>query len=78
MAKLSFIENQIKICESINSPIELEHWYSMLGTHLASHGSEFRIRILLDELLGPTHQSYTEKRTDNSILVCFSAFLFRI
>lgn len=51
-ARLSFIENQIKICESINSPVELELWYSMLGLHLAQHGTERRIRILLDELLG--------------------------
>lgn len=51
-AKLSFIENQIKICESINSPVELELWYSTLGLHLAHHGTEKRIRILLDELLG--------------------------
>lgn len=51
-AKLSFIENQIKICESINSPVELEQWYSILGLHLAQHGNENRIRILLDDLLG--------------------------
>lgn len=51
-AKLSFIENQIKICESINSPAELEQWYSILGLHLAQHGQEKRIRLLLDDLLG--------------------------
>lgn len=57
VAKLSFIENQIKICESIGSSVELEHWYSILGTHLALHGTESRVRILLDDLLGQTHNT---------------------
>lgn len=68
-ARLSFIENQIKICESINSPLELQHWYSMLGSHLAANGTEPRIRILLDDLLGSTSHK------KNKILVSFS-FLF--
>lgn len=72
VCKLSFIENQIKICEAIQSPIELQYWYAMLGSHLASHGTEKRIRFLLDDLLGPTH-SFVDisKVTDRTILVSF-------
>lgn len=51
-AKLSFIENQIKVCEAISSPVELEHWYIVLGSHLAKYGTERRLRTLLDDLLG--------------------------
>lgn len=51
-AKLSFIENQIQTCIAIQSPAELEHWYSILGLHLAKHGDEKRIRTHLNELLG--------------------------
>lgn len=51
-AKLQFIENQIKICEEIHSPSELEYWYTILGTHLAQHGTETRVQNVLDELLG--------------------------
>lgn len=51
-ARLSFIENQIETCVAIKSVIELEHWYAMLGVHLAKHGEEKRIRVHLDDLLG--------------------------
>lgn len=51
-ARLAFIENQIKTCVAIQSPVELEHWYAVLGIHLAKHGEEKRIRSHLDELLG--------------------------
>lgn len=70
VCRLSFIENQIKICEAIQSPMELQYWYAMLGSHLASHGTEKRIRFLLDDLLGPTH-SFVDltKVPDRSILV---------
>ncbi|XP_037920410.1 protein HIRA homolog [Hermetia illucens] len=54
-AKLSFIENQIKLAEAVKSPEELKYWYLMLGYHLAKHGTEKRIRLLLDDLLGPTY-----------------------
>lgn len=71
--KLQFIEDQIKICEAINSPKELEYWYSLLGLHLAQHGSEKRIRILLDDLLGVAFASSLEavqgKRKNETILV---------
>lgn len=51
-AKLTFIENQIHICISIQSPTELQYWYSVLGTHLAQYCDEKRIRVHLDDLLG--------------------------
>lgn len=76
-AKLSFIENQIKICEAINSPAELEQWYSTLGLHLAQHGPEKRIRLLLDDLLGASliftlvPQS-ADHKTKTTILVCYN------
>lgn len=52
-SKISFIEHQIQLCEIVNSPIELKHWYSVLGYQLASHGSEKKVRQVLDDLLGP-------------------------
>lgn len=51
-AKLTFIENQIELCKIINSPGEMRYWYSMLGYHLACNGTEKRIRLLLNDLLG--------------------------
>lgn len=49
---MSFIENQIQTCVAIQSPAELEHWYSILGLHLSKHGEEKRIRTHLNDLLG--------------------------
>ncbi|EAA05842.4 AGAP009488-PA, partial [Anopheles gambiae str. PEST] len=56
-AAIAFIENQIKICEMIASPAELKYWYSMLGFQLALNGSEEKIRQVLDDLLGASHNS---------------------
>ncbi|XP_036343366.1 LOW QUALITY PROTEIN: protein HIRA homolog [Rhagoletis pomonella] len=51
-AKLNFIENQLMIAEAINSPEELIFWYNMYAYQLALSGTEQRLRILLDDLLG--------------------------
>uniref|UniRef100_A0A182VNK0 Protein HIRA n=1 Tax=Anopheles merus TaxID=30066 RepID=A0A182VNK0_ANOME len=62
-AAIAFIENQIKICEMIASPAELKYWYSMLGFQLALNGSEEKIRQVLDDLLGASHNSLDPCRT---------------
>lgn len=49
--ELLFLENQIKLCETLTSGDEIRFWYAALGTKLASHGSEQRIRKVLDNLL---------------------------
>ncbi|XP_053948377.1 protein HIRA homolog [Anastrepha ludens] len=53
-AKLSFIENQIMLAETINSAEELLFWYNMYAYQLALSGTEQRLRLLLDDLLGPS------------------------
>ncbi|KAH8368366.1 hypothetical protein KR084_010417 [Drosophila pseudotakahashii] len=50
-AKIRFIENQIKLCEALQSLDELQHWHKMLTFQLATHGSEKRMRVFLDDLL---------------------------
>lgn len=49
--ELMFLENQIKICETLVSNDEIKFWYGALGTKLASHGTDQHIRKLLDDLL---------------------------
>lgn len=49
--ELMFLENQIKLCESLSSTDEIRYWYAALGNKLASHGTESHIRKLLDDLL---------------------------
>ncbi|XP_017116305.1 protein HIRA homolog [Drosophila elegans] len=50
-AKIRFIENQIKLCEALQSLDELQHWHKVLTFQLATHGSEKRMRVFLDDLL---------------------------
>jgi protein HIRA/HIR1 len=69
-SKISFIEHQIKLCENVNSHQELKHWYSTLGYYLATHGTEKKVRQILDELLGPIFslQNDAECRAKHTIL----------
>ncbi|KAM7348901.1 histone cell cycle regulator-like protein [Cochliomyia hominivorax] len=66
VAKISFIENQIKLCETINSPLELKYWYTMLAFHLALGNNENKIRLLLNDLLGTGKRSISS--TNEQIL----------
>lgn len=68
LSQLAFIENQIRLCEAIHSPEELKYWYSTLGYHLAVAGTEVRLRMLLDDLLGPLYTT-TAQQEQRTILV---------
>lgn len=68
ISQLAFIENQIKLCEAIESPVELKYWYSSLGYHLGTCGTEQRLRWLLDDLLGPIYSSKA-KLAERTVLV---------
>jgi protein HIRA/HIR1 len=69
-SKISFIEHQIQLCEVVNSPLELKHWYSLLGFQLAKHGTEKKVRQVLDDLLGPIYslQNDPEFKANHRIL----------
>ncbi|XP_068152297.1 protein HIRA homolog [Drosophila tropicalis] len=50
-AKFIFIENQIKLCEALESLDEFKHWHMMMVFQLATYGSEHHLRLFLDDLL---------------------------
>lgn len=54
-ATVSWLETQISSCLHLRSPREYRHWMTTLASHLMQHGSEKRLRMMLDELLGPSH-----------------------
>lgn len=62
VAKITFIENQIKLCQAINSPEELKHWYKMLMYHLAISGNENRMRLILNELLSSSSRNTADAK----------------
>ncbi|ALC48348.1 Hira [Drosophila busckii] len=50
-AKVLFLENQIKLCESLQAYEELKHWHVMLTFQLATYATEKRLRVFLDNLI---------------------------
>lgn len=74
-AKITFIENQIKLCEAINSPDELKHWYTMLAFQLAISGDEKKVRLLLNTLLYSTPHTLLE---EVNVLVRLIKILFKL
>ncbi|KAH8284272.1 hypothetical protein KR044_008208, partial [Drosophila immigrans] len=59
-AKVLFLENQIKLCEALETVEELKHWHVMLTLQLATYGTEKRLRIFLDSFInsGDDRNSY--------------------
>lgn len=55
--KLSFLECQVASSIVLQSSGEFKHWLLATVNHLLEKGPEVRIRHILDDLLGPTHQS---------------------
>ncbi|XP_063920642.1 protein HIRA homolog isoform X2 [Zophobas morio] len=67
---LSFLECQIMASFTIHSPDEYRHWLIATVNYLLDKGPECRLRLILDELLGPTYSSMPAKRikVDDNIL----------
>lgn len=66
--KLSFLECQVASSIVLQSSGEFKHWLLATVNHLLEKGPEVRIRHILDDLLGPTHQS-GRTTTSNFIVV---------
>lgn len=77
LAQLTFVENQIKLCEAIRSPAELKYWYSNLGYTMAlgTATTELRLRQVLDDLLGPVFATSAEVHRKRVILVSEEIFI---
>lgn len=73
--ELLFLENQIKLCETLESGDEIKYWYDALGAKLASHGSESHVRKLLDDLLNSHMCRDTEHAEDNETKKTFLEIL---
>ncbi|XP_044271848.1 protein HIRA homolog [Tribolium madens] len=63
---LSFLENQITASSIINSSDEYRHWLIATVNYLLDKGPECRLRVILDELLGPTYSPSAAKKSKNS------------
>ncbi|XP_020793310.1 protein HIRA isoform X1 [Boleophthalmus pectinirostris] len=54
---LSFLESQLSSALALQSAPEYRHWLLVYARFLVHEGSEFRLRELCSELLGPVHKS---------------------
>uniref|UniRef100_A0A3B4AD81 Protein HIRA n=1 Tax=Periophthalmus magnuspinnatus TaxID=409849 RepID=A0A3B4AD81_9GOBI len=54
---LAFLETQLSSALALQSASEYRHWLLVYARFLVHEGSEFRLRELCKELLGPVHKS---------------------
>ncbi|XP_053275944.1 protein HIRA isoform X1 [Pleuronectes platessa] len=54
---LAFLENQLAAALTLQSAQEYRYWLLIYARFLVNEGSEFRLRELCKELLGPVHKS---------------------
>ncbi|XP_077416701.1 protein HIRA [Vanacampus margaritifer] len=54
---LAFLENQLAAALTLQSAPEYRYWLLIYARFLVNEGSEFRLRDLCKELLGPVHKS---------------------
>uniref|UniRef100_A0A3B4UI06 Protein HIRA n=1 Tax=Seriola dumerili TaxID=41447 RepID=A0A3B4UI06_SERDU len=54
---LAFLENQLASALTLQSAQEYRYWLLIYARFLVNEGSEFRLRELCKELLGPVHKS---------------------
>ncbi|KAK7934049.1 hypothetical protein WMY93_004945 [Mugilogobius chulae] len=64
---LAFLENQLSSALALQSASEYRHWLLVYARFLVNEGSEFRVRELCKELLGPVHKSASSS-WENSVL----------
>ncbi|KAJ8005623.1 hypothetical protein DPEC_G00119860 [Dallia pectoralis] len=54
---LAFLENQIASALILRSSVEYRHWLLIYARFLVNEGSDYRLRELCKDLLGPVHKS---------------------
>ncbi|SPP79644.1 protein HIRA homolog [Drosophila guanche] len=69
-AKILFIDNQIKLCEALQSTDELKHWHTMQALQLSAYGSEKRLRMFLDELLSNSDTGISTFASKHELAQC--------
>lgn len=58
---LTHFELQLANSEVLQSPVEYKYWLLAMVKHLLEKGPEWRLRTILDDLLGPINSSQTWK-----------------
>ncbi|XP_023310829.1 protein HIRA-like [Anoplophora glabripennis] len=64
---LSFLESQITATSVLQSAAEYRHWLIATVNHLLDKGPECRLRLVLDDLMGPNHTSSKKQKMDTRL-----------
>lgn len=72
LCTLSYMERQLAACRALNSRTEYKRWLLGTAKFLVDQGMETRLRVLCDDLLGPTHGRASVKRSWDCTLMGFS------
>ncbi|XP_060535243.1 protein HIRA homolog [Cylas formicarius] len=65
---LSFLESQIAATGILKSVIEYKHWLLATVNHLLDRGPECRLRLILDDLMGPAHGRAKKRRLEADVM----------
>ncbi|GBP56222.1 Protein HIRA homolog [Eumeta japonica] len=67
-ATRSWLERQAATCQHLRMPKDYRYWRLAHITHLIDHGTEEQLRLVLDELLGPSHCVSVPKKWQPEVL----------
>lgn len=69
LCTLTFLEQQLAACRALNSKQEFHSWLLALARFLAQEGLENQLRLICDDLMGPTHShAKLSKSWDTSVM----------
>ncbi|XP_069684030.1 protein HIRA isoform X2 [Periplaneta americana] len=68
----TFLEQQIAACRALNSKQEFHSWLLALARFLSQEGLETRLRLICDDLLGPTHSRAKHSKSWETSVMGFS------
>ncbi|KAI4472226.1 member of the hir1 family of wd-repeat protein [Holotrichia oblita] len=69
--KLSFLESQVSASSILKSSTEFKHWLLATVNHLLEKGPECRLRSILDDLVGPIHDSARNTEREFILVINF-------
>ncbi|XP_021913667.1 protein HIRA isoform X2 [Zootermopsis nevadensis] len=72
LCTVTFMEQQLAACRALNSKQEFHSWLLALARFLTQEGLETRLRLICDDLLGPTHSHAKHSKSWDTSVMGFS------
>ncbi|XP_047097775.1 protein HIRA-like isoform X1 [Schistocerca piceifrons] len=72
LCTITFLEQQLSACVALNSPKEYHSWLMCLARFLIQEGLESKLRLICNDLLGPTHSHSNQSKSWENAIMGFS------